>query len=110
MATGRFSTPQASIQLGTGNTTIYTVPNGFYSVFSISLVNTSATAVTVQLALATTTSPSTSEWIEFGTTIQPKGVLERTGLVAQAGLNVVALASTGAVVNATAYGIETSTS
>jgi hypothetical protein len=110
MATGRFTTPQASIQLGTGNTTLYTVPNGFYSVFSVNLVNTSTSSVTIQLALSTTTTPSTSEWIEFTTVIPAKGVLERTGLVLQAGQNVVALASVGATVNATVYGIETSTS
>jgi len=109
MATGRFTTPQASIQLGTGNTTLYTVPTGYYSVFNVSLTNTGATAVTIQLALATTTTPGTSEWIEFGTTIAAKGVFERTGLVGQAGLNVVALASAGSQVNACVYGIETST-
>jgi hypothetical protein len=110
MASGRFTTPQSSIQLGTGNTTLYTVPTGYYSVFNVSLTNIGTTAVTIQLALATSTTPGTTEWIEFGTTIAPKGVFERTGLVGQAGLNVVALSSAAAQVNATVYGIETSTS
>lgn len=109
MATGRL-TIGGSLQLGTSNTTLYTVPTGYYSVFNVSLTNTSASAVTIKLALATTTTPGTSEWIEQQTTIVPYGVFERTGLVANAGLNVVALASTGNVVNATVYGIETSTS
>jgi hypothetical protein len=109
MATGRFTTPQSSIQVGTGNTTLYTVPTGFYSVFNVSLCNTGSTAVTIQLALSTTATPGASEWIEYGTTIAPKGVFERTGLVGQPGLNVVALSSTGSVLNATVYGIETST-
>jgi hypothetical protein len=110
MATGRFTTPQASIQLGTGNTTLYQVPSGYYSVFSVSLTNVTSSAVTIQLALATSGSPGTSDWIEFGTVIQPKGVFERTGLVLGPSQYVVALASAGTAVNATVYGIETSTS
>ena len=112
MASGRFLTPNTSgsIQLATGNTTLYTVPNGYYSVCSVSLTNTSTSAVTFQLALATTTTPGTSDWIEFTTNLPAKGVFERTGIVLQAGQNIVALASTGSVVNATVYGIETSTS
>lgn len=105
MATGRLQTP---VQVGTGNTTLYTVPAGFYAVFNVSLTNTSTAAVTVRLALSTTATPGIAEWIEYDTTIGPKGVLERTGLVANAGLNVVATSSTNAVINATVYGIETS--
>ena len=112
MATGRFVTPNAagSIQLATTNTTLYTVPTGYYSIFNVSLTNTSASPVTIKLALSSTTTPNASDFIESSTTIVANGVFERTGLVAQAGLNVVALASTGSVVNATVYGIETSTS
>ena len=106
MATGRLYAP---VQLGTGNTTVYTVPTGYYGVCNVSLTNTSTSSVTIQLALASSASPATAEWIEFGTTIVAKGVFERTGLVLQAGYYLVALASTGAVVNATVYGIETST-
>lgn len=107
MATGRLANPT---QLGTGNTTLYTVPTGYYSVFNVSLTNTSSNSVTIRLAIATTTTPGTAEWIEYDTTIVGKGVFERTGLVANAGLNIVALSNTGSVVNATVYGIETSTS
>ena len=105
MATGRLgnTAPGAS-----SNTTLYTVPTGYYTVANVSFTNTNATAVTVRLAMATTGSPSSSEWIEYGTTIVPNGVLERTGLVLQAGLNLVGwTSSTG--VNVTVYGIETST-
>lgn len=107
MATGRLYNP---VQLGTGNTTIYTVPTGYYAVCNVSLTNTGTSSVTVQLAIASSATPGTAEWIEYGTTIVGKGVFERTGLVLQAGYYLVALASTGAVVNATVYGIETSTS
>jgi hypothetical protein len=106
MATGRLG----NTQLSTGNTTVYTVPTGYYTVLNVSFTNTSATAVTIKVGMASTTSPTTSEWIEQQTTIVGYGVFERTGLVMQAGLNIVALASTGSVVNVTAYGIETSTS
>lgn len=109
MATGRL-TIGGALQLGTSNTTLYTVPSLNYTVFNVSLTNTGTTAVTIQLAIATTASPATAEWIEYGTTIQPKGVFERTGLVAGAGLNIVGLASIANQVNATVYGIETSTS
>ncbi len=107
MASGRLYTPA---QLGTSNTTIYQVPSGNYAVFNVSLTNTTTSAVTIKLALASTSSPGTAEWIEYDTTIIPKGVFERTGLVAGPGLYVVATASSGAAVNATVYGIETSTS
>jgi len=105
MATGRLgnTSPGAST-----NTTLYTVPTGYYTVANVSFTNTNATSVTVRLAMASTTSPTSSEWIEWGTTIVPNGVLERTGLVLQPGLNLVGwCSSTG--VNVTVYGIETST-
>jgi hypothetical protein len=114
MATGRFTTPNAAgaVVVGTGNTTLYTVPTGTYSVFNVSITNTGTTAVTIQLALSAGATPNNADWIEYGTTIAPKGVFERTGLVGGPGLFVVALstATTGGVgVNATVYGIETST-
>ena len=59
--------------------------------------------------MASTASPAANEWIEYGTTIVANGVFERTGLVAQAGLNIVAYTS-AAGVNVNVYGIETSTS
>lgn len=107
MATGRLATPQ---QLAaTTNTTVYTVPIGYYSVFNVSFTNTGASSVTIRLALATTGTPGTAEWIEYDTVVVSKGVFERTGLVAGPGLNVVAYTNTGSAVNVTVYGIETST-
>jgi hypothetical protein len=108
MATGRLYTPT---QLGTGNTTIYIVPNSTYSVCNVSLTNTSSSPVTIRLAISTAAAPTSPgpEWIEWDTTIVAKGVFERTGLVLSPNLYLVALASTGAVVNATVYGIETAT-
>ena len=106
MATGRLNTPA---QLGTGNTLLYTVPSGYYTVCNVSLTNTTTSSVTVRLAISTGSSPSTAEFIEYDTVILGKGVFERTGLVLDAGKTLVALASSGSAVNATVYGIETST-
>lgn len=106
MATGRLYNP---VQLGaTTNTTVYIVPTGYYSVFNVSMTNTSASSVTIRLAIASTSTPSAAEWIEYDTVIVPKGVFERTGLVLDAGKYVVAYASTASAVNVTVYGIETS--
>jgi hypothetical protein len=109
MATGRLNLGGVGIQLGSTNTTLYTVPNNNYAVFNVSLTNTSATAVTIKLALASSTTPNANEFIEQQTTIVGYGVFERTGLVLQAGYSVVALASSASTVNACVYGIETST-
>ena len=110
MATGRLNTGSVGIQLGTTNTPLYTVPNGYYGVFNVSLTNTSAQAVTIKLALASSTTPNANEWIEQQTTIVGYGVFERTGLVLQAGYSVVGLSSAATTVNDCVYGIETSTS
>jgi hypothetical protein len=104
MATGRlgnFAIP------ATTNTTVYTVQTGYYTVCNITLVNRNATAIRIRVALASTTTPSLQEWIEFDTIVVPNGVFERTGLVLQAGLNIVAYSDT-ANVGCTVYGIETS--
>lgn len=108
MATGRLASP---VQLSAAtNTTVYTVPSGYYSVFNVSMTNTSSSSVTIRLAMASTASPGTTEWIEYDTVVLGKGVFERTGLVLDAGKYVVAYASAGSAVNVTVYGIETSTS
>lgn len=107
MATGRLAAPA---QLAaTTNTIVYTVPTGFYSVFNVSMTNTSASSVTVRLATSTGSTPGIAEWIEYDTVIVGKGVFERTGLVLDAGKTVVAWCSAGSAVSVTVYGIETST-
>jgi hypothetical protein len=106
MATGRLYTPLAIA--ATTNTPVYTVPTGYYTVLNVSFTNTNTTSVTIRLAIATTTSPTTQEFIEYDTVIVGKGVFERTGLVVNAGLNVVVYNSNTGV-NVNVYGIETST-
>ena len=90
----------------TTNTTVYTVPSSTLSVVNINIVNRSTSAsADVRVALATTATPQTSEWIEFDTTIPPKGVLERTGIAINAAENVVVFAST-ANCSVSVYGLE----
>ena len=106
MASGRlgvFAIP------ATTNTTVYTVPVGYYTVCNVSVVNRGTSAINLRVAMATGTTPNSEEWIEYDTVVIPNGVYERTGLVLQAGLNIVVYSS-AALVGCTVYGIETSTS
>jgi hypothetical protein len=115
MSTGRVATVQLA---ATTLTTVYQVPTGYYGVYNVSCTNTTSSAVTIRLAVSTsggaTPTPSASEYYEYGTTIVPNGVFERTGIVIGAGLYILAYASAGTAglgtaVNVNIYGIETST-
>jgi hypothetical protein len=105
MATGRLGVTGIP---ATANTTVYTVPTGYYSVLNVSITNRNTTAVTIRLAMSATGTPADQDWIEYDTVVVGKGVFERTGLVMQAGMNVVVYSS-AASVGCTVYGIETST-
>jgi len=110
MATGRLGTTQLTTGTIGTYTNVYPVPFGYYSVFNVSFTNTSSSPVTIRLALSSSSStPAINEFLEYGTTIVANGVFERTGLVAGAGLYVLA-SSSGTAVNVNVYGIETSTS
>lgn len=98
---------QAALAAAT-NTTVYTVPVGTFTVFSVSLCNRGTTTASVRVAIASAATPTNAEWIEFDTQISANGVLERTGLMANAGKLLVVYA-TNANVSVSAFGIETST-
>jgi len=89
-------------------TTVYTVPASTLAVININVVNRSTSATAdVRVALASTATPDTSEYIEFDATIPARGVLERTGIALQAAENVIVYAST-ANCSVNVYGLEQS--
>lgn len=108
MPTGRLGAQNLSAATYTN---VYTVPAGTYSVITLSICNRGNQACAVRVAITTTTPPSApgnGEFIEFDAEILGKGVLERTGLVLDAG-KIVSVFSSAANVSAVAWGIETST-
>jgi hypothetical protein len=107
MATGRLN----GVDLTTTNaTSVYTCPTATFGVVSVSICNRSATAVTIRLALTVTGStPATTDYLEYDSSLSANGVLERTGIVMTAGNQLVVTAGTGNVVSVVVVGIETAT-
>lgn len=87
------------------NTTVYTVPASVSATCNITAVNTGATTSTITVAIAATGTPAASEYIEYQTALPPGGVLERGGMVAQTGKNIVVNCSTASI-SVTVYGYE----
>lgn len=102
MATGRLG---AVDLLANTNATVFTVTAGNTAAFSVTICNRNATTVLVRLSLSATSTPGVSEYLEYDTSIAANGVLERTGLVLDAGKLLVARSNT-ANVNVVAYGYE----
>ncbi len=105
MATGRLGAQDLA---ATTNTTLYECPSNTFAIASVSFCNRGSSTVTVRLAIASLATPADSEYLEYEAAIAPKGVLERTGIVIDAGKKLVVRASAVSV-SAVAYGIETST-
>lgn len=105
MPTGRLGVADLS---ATTNTTVYTCPADTFTVATVSVCNRNASPVTVRMAVAAAATPINSEFIEFDTVIAAQGVLERTGLVLDAG-RLIVVRSSAANVSVVAMGIETST-
>lgn len=105
MATGRLGAFDIS---STTNTTVYTCPAETFTVATISLCNRSASARTVRIAVASASSPTVAEYIEYDASLLANGVLERTGIVVDSGKLLVVYAS-AADISCVVMGIETST-
>ena len=89
----------------TTNTVIYTVPAATVTVATISIVNTTLIPIAVRLAIASSGTPATSEYIEYDTIISASGVLERSGIVMNATEAVVVFA-TSVGLSVSVYGYE----
>jgi hypothetical protein len=105
MATGRLGTAAPA---ATTLTTVYTVPTGNYAVCSISCTNRHTSSAKIRIAMSTSDTPNPEDYIEYDTSLIGYGVFERTGLVLQAGLKLIAYSDT-AFISVNIYGIETST-
>lgn len=105
MATGRLGAQDLAAAT---NTTLYTCPSDTFAVVSVSLCNRANQATNIRMAIASSATPGAAEWIEYDTELLGKGVLERTGIVMDAG-KVLVVYSNQANVSAVAFGLETST-
>lgn len=103
MATGRLGASDLS---ATTNTTVYTCPEGIYTVASINICNRGANTTSIRVAVSDADTPTNAEFIEYEADVFSQNVIERTGLVLSAGQRIVVY-STEASVSAVVFGIET---
>lgn len=90
------------------NAGLYTVPEGIFTVATVSICNRSSSPITVRLAVSDSGTPDDADYLEFDTEVLANGVLERSGLVLQEN-KIIVVRSSSTSASAVAMGIETST-
>lgn len=102
MTTGRLG---AADLAATTDTTVYAVPAGKVASFNVGFCNRGVAAVAVRLSISSVATPTDAEYLEYNATIPAGGVLERGGLMADAGKFIVAQASLASV-SVVVWGVE----
>ena len=89
MATGRLGSTVLSTS--DTNTLIYTVPSTKCAIVTIAATNLTGSATRLYVAVTSNTAntPSDSEWLEYGVSLNPLGVYERTGVVISSNMRVI---------------------
>lgn len=88
MSYGRLAISEPAVDT---NTIVYTVPaNCRYAEITINILNPNINDATVEVAVATTDTAATGEYIEKGVVIPNNGgILERTGLLCSPGERII---------------------
>ena len=87
------------------DTTIYTVPAATIATANVLLVNRGSAQASVNIAISSAATPTDSDYIDYGATIEPAGTLERLGLVCSAGENIIINSDSGSL-SVRAHGFE----
>jgi hypothetical protein len=87
------------------NTVVYTVPAATVTDATISIVNTTALSISTRLAIASSGTPTISEYVEYDVIIPASGILERSGIVMNATEAVVVFGSAAGLA-VSVYGYE----
>ena len=106
MASGRLG--KADL-FATTDTVVYTCPADTFTVATVSICNRGNQVITLKMSVSDSGTPDASEYVEYDTEVLSHGVLERTGLVMNAGQKLVVW-SNAVNVSAVVMGIETGTS
>ena len=92
MATGRLGTADLAL---TTITDVYTVPTSKIASVNISVCNRNSSAIKIRLAISdTTVTQGDDEFIEYDYSLTGNGVLERTGIMLDAGKIITAYSDT----------------